>query len=435
VTKAADVAARVRALLKKCCRMCGPGPEHACERQPVQPFPAVESPGDLDPVGPLDPGLQAELTGLSGNPVTRTNRVRLLRDGADTFTAMLELIEEARAEILLENYIFRADAVGHGYGRALTARAGDGVDVRILHDPFGDPLSLLPLHLLFRHSAARLSMYNPPRPTRRYLRAWRDHRKLLVQDRTRLVAGGLCVADVWVGNCVRQCTWRDSAVLVEGPAAAQAADAFDTLWRDAFALTWRRWKNRRPPPSRPVAVGEVPVRVLADGPGRRCTEQALVAVLGAAQSEVLITNQYAVPTPRLTEALVAACRRGVRVQLIVPPLGRPWFVGVATDHRLGRLLESGLEAWHWTGPMMHAKTVVVDRRWSLVGSTNLDWLSLRRNAELNIEIHGSRVGEQMAEMFAADQALSEPFSLDDWQRRSPVRRAFTWLMAQADPLM
>jgi cardiolipin synthase len=359
----------------------------------------------------------------------------VLRDGADTFIAMLELIEDAETEILLENYIIRADAVGRAFGAALTTRGQAGLDVRILHDPFGDPLSLLALHLQFWRSPARLSVYNPPRPTPGYLRAWRDHRKLIVQDRTRLVAGGLCVADVWLGNCVRRCTWRDSAVFVEGGAAPHAAEEFDRLWQDGFALTWRRGRAKAPPSPPPVVAGDVPVRVLADEPGRRCTEQALVAAIDAAQSEVLITNQYAVPTPPLTDALVAAGLRGVDVQVILPPASRPFFVGFATEHRLGRLLEAGLKVWHWNGAMMHAKTAVVDRRWSLVGSTNLDWLSLRRNAEIDIEIHGSRVGEQMAEMFAVDRADCAAFSLHEWHARSPPRRVLMRLVALADPLM
>jgi phosphatidylserine/phosphatidylglycerophosphate/cardiolipin synthase-like enzyme len=287
----------------------------------------------------------------------------------------------------------------------------------------------------FWGSRARLSIYNPPRPTVGYLRAWRDHRKLIVQDRARLVAGGLCVADVWLGNCVRQCTWRDSAVLVEGSAAAHAAEEFDRLWQDAFALTWRRRTARPLPLPPPIATGDVPVRVLADEPGRRCTEQALVAALAAAQLEVLVTNQYAVPTPPVTEALIAAARRGVDVQLIVPAASHPFFVGFATEHRLGRLLEAGLSVWHWNGVMMHAKTVVIDRCWSLVGSTNLDWLSLRRNAEIDIEIHGARVGEQMAEMFTVDRADCEAFSLHEWHARSPLRRSLMRLVALADPLM
>ena len=85
--------------------------------------------------------------------------------------------------------------------------------------------------------------------------------------------------------------------------------------------------------------------------------------------------------------------------------------------------------------MMHAKTVVIDRCWSLVGSTNLDRLSLRRNAEIDIEIHGDRVGEQMAEMFAVDREDGAAFSLHDWHARSPLRRALMRLIAVADHLM
>ena len=434
VTRAVTRDARVRALLKQCCQMCSPGHEHACERRAADPFGVIDSPGRLDPVGPLDPRLQTRLTEAAGRPLTRTNRVQLLRDGADTFAAMLALIEEAEGEILLENYILRADAVGNAFGEVVRARAEDGVDVRILHDPFGDPLSLFSLHWKFWRSPARLSIYNPPRPTLRYLRAWRDHRKLLVQDRARLVAGGLCLADVWLGNCVRSCTWRDSAVLVEGGAAFDSAAAFEHLWRDAFGMTWRR-RAVRPPLPPPVVAGDVPVRVLADGPGRRCTEQALIAIIGVARSEVLITNQYAVPTPALADALAAAGRRGIDVQLILPRVSDPFFVGFATEHALGRMLETGAKVWHWTGVMMHAKTVVVDRCWSLVGSTNIDVLSLRRNAEINIEIHGWHVGEQMAQMFAVDRADCVPFSLDEWHARSRARRFLTWLAARAGPLM
>lgn len=430
-----SAAARIRALLTQCCRMCGPGHEHACERQTSVPFEAVDVPGRLDPVGPLDPGLQDRLTRMCGRAVTATNRVRLLRDGADTFVAMLELIEGAETEILLENYIIRADATGRAYGEVLRRRAGENVDVRILYDPFGSLFSMSSLHWQFGRSPARVSIYNPPRPTLRYLRAWRDHRKLIVQDRARLVAGGLCVADVWVGNCVRQCTWRDSAVLVEGGAAAHAAEEFERVSRDAFALTWRRRTRRAQGPLPTAVLGAVPVRVMADEPGRRCTEPALVAVIDAARSEVLITNQYAVPTPPLTEALVRAARRGVDVQLIVPPASHPFFVSLATEHRLGRLLEAGLKVWQWSGVMMHAKTMVVDRCWSLIGSTNLDSLSLRWNAEMNIEIHGSRVGEQVVEMFAADRARCVPFSLREWQARPRARRAVTWAAAMADSVM
>lgn len=95
------------------------------------------------------------------------------------------------------------------------------------------------------------------------------------EDRSRLVAGGLCIADVWLRNRVRHSTWRDSAVFVEGGAAPHAAEEFDRLWQDALALTWRRRTAKAPASPPPVVAGDVPVRVLAEEPGWRCTEQAL----------------------------------------------------------------------------------------------------------------------------------------------------------------
>lgn len=79
--------------------------------------------------------------------------------------------------------------------------------------------------------------------------------------------------------------------------------------------------------------------------------------------------------------------------------------------------------------MIHAKTLVVDRCWSLVGSSNLDPLSLRRNAELNLEIHGSRFAQQMADLFSRDRAGCVALSLTEWQERSVGRRWLTWLAA------
>lgn len=90
-----------------------------------------------------------------------------------------------------------------------------------------------------------------------------------------------------------------------------------------------------------------------------------------------------------------------------------------------------MKAWRWKGPMIHAKTAVVDRCWSLIGSSNLDPLSLRRNRELNVEIHGTAAGEQMAEVFARDRADSTPLTYDDWRRRPVVRRILGGLTALA----
>ena len=428
----------VRKLLKQCCRGgCQAIPGHRCDRPSALQMEDICDPGRLDPHGPLARNLQAEIESLSSNRLTRNNKVRLLLDGTDSYGTMLDLIRSAENEVCFENFIFRADAVGLAFAAEFRRRAEkDRVQVRILHEPFGSRLSVLPIAWRFRGSGALVRLYNPLPAGAAFFTLGRDHRKLVLQDRSRLVAGGLCLADVWLGNCITQCTWRDSAILAEGDCASAAAQEFDRLWHHGVSLTLRRPRPQpRVIPATVGHAGEVPVRIVADFRNHRPTEQILLLVCEAAQHEILITNQYFIPTPALVRALIEAVRRGVDVKLILPRLGRPLIAGLATDHYLGRFLASGIKIWRWNGPMMHAKTITVDRSWSLVGSSNVDPLSLRFNAELNLEVHGTSVGEQMATIFDNDLLTSTLYTYEDWRSRSVALRGLTRLASLAGPIL
>lgn len=407
-----------------------------CDERPAPAYPRVEDPGELQDAGPLAASVQRDLEAITGQSCTRDNRVRLLVDGVQSYTAMLDLVESADEEILFENFIFSGDVVGRAFAAELRKRAEEGLDVRILHDPFGAFWGFhLPIGFRFHRSPAHVRVYNPPLPFRRFLHAGRDHRKLIVQDRWRAVAGGLCLADIWLGNCVTHCTWRDSAVLVEGRAARAVVHEFEQTWRHGVSFTPRRGgsdpvrSRRSSSGSREEGAGTVPVRVLADAPRERRVERVLVRVFDAARSEILITNPYVVPTRELERALLDAARRGIDVRILIPQFSNHHIVGLASEHVLGPLLEAGARVWRWHGPMIHAKTVVVDRCWSLVGSTNLDALSLIRNAELNFEVHGTRVGEAMAEVFALDCTGSSEFTAGDWRDRPRGRKRATRIAA------
>ena len=420
---------RVRELLKQCCIReggCTDQGLHACDRASPLAWEEVDEAGVLESKGPLAPEVQAAIEDVTGSAVTRNNRVSLLVDGTQSYSAMLDLVEAAQQEILFENFILRADAVGTAFTDVLRGRAEEGVEVRVLHDPFGSLMSRrTPIGFRFHHSPASVRVYNPPRPTMAFLRSGRDHRKLVVEDRRRVVTGGLGLADVWSGNCVTHCTWRDSAVLVEGEAAGAAAVEFDKMWKRGVSFTPRASQSTRS--SRTLLeplndLGDVPVRVIADGPRERRVESVLLRVFEAARSEILITNPYFIPPVPLSESLASAAGRGVDVQILIPRSNNHKVAGLTIEHVLRPLLTAGVRIWRWEGPLIHAKTVVVDRCWSLIGSSNLDPLSLRKNNELNLEIHGPRLGHQMEELFAHDRKRSTSFTLDEWRARSRVRR-------------
>jgi len=423
----------ISGILEGCC-VTGAlmGCETTCAHETVRRDPVwVEHSGDLPDRGPTSARVRRDLDELAGTPVVEGNVVRILSDGADSFGAMLNLVRTAKSDIRFENFIFRADTVGRTFARELRSRAADGLRVRVLHDPAGAVMARrLPADLLFRGSDAEVRLFNLGVPTRARRSIGRDHRKLVVVDRAEMVAGGICLADAWAGNCIRHCTWRDSAIHVKGPAALNAAETFDGAWKHGRRLGWdskRRSPNEKPTASPHGADGGVSVRLLASMGHHRPTLNVLERVIASAEQHVLVANPYLVPPPRLVRALLDAAGRGVEVTILIPGRNNHRLVGLSAEHGLGALLEAGCQVFLWQGAMLHAKTMVVDGAWMLVGSTNLDSLSLRKNAELDVEVHGSNPAEAMTDLFRADCAVSTPLTLAEWRARPRARRLGAWL--------
>ena len=97
-------------------------------------------------------------------------------------------------------------------------------------------------------------------------------------------------------------------------------------------------------------------------------------------------------------------------------------IGYSSAHYAGRafftkLLKAGIQIYNYQGEILHAKTSVFDEIWSIIGSANLDFQSLRRNDEGNVGIVDADFGGQMTEMFNEDLKHSEQIILDTWLKR------------------
>jgi len=157
--------------------------------------------------------------------------VRLLRDGAQAFPAMLSAIAQAQREILLEMYWIGADAVGARFRDALAARARDGVKVLAIHDAVGSlgitpawwrPLSDAGGRVFEYHS---ISPFDPRFRLERV--EHRDHRKLLITDSIHAYTGGINLASPWLSTPSRSGARRRRSYgrYSTGPGASSRARA------------------------------------------------------------------------------------------------------------------------------------------------------------------------------------------------------------------
>ena len=391
----------------------GTGPAHP-PSAPEGPTSLVERRRGAPSAGP---SFSRGLWRIAAADVSSGNDVVLLHDGPATFDAMCALIDAARETIVLEQYIFRSDETGQRIGDALLRARARGVAVRLLTDWIG----MRGISSAFLESLTSAGIehrvFNPPG-----LRAWfglvpRDHRKLVVADTAVGITGGVGVGNEWMGKTKRhRGHWRDTAVRVEGPAAKDMQQAFDTMWdrakkrerRGSHRLTRRvaRGAHLDPATATPALVG-----IVEGEPLRLRIARALQMQAIAAERSIWIATAYFAPSWSEVEALMGAARDGVDVRILVPARNDHKWVTFLTRRYYRRLLTNGVRIWEWKGTMMHAKTSVVDGRWVRVGSTDFNPLGVAINYELDAVIEDATLGARAEEMFLDDLERSQEITM------------------------
>jgi cardiolipin synthase len=367
----------------------------------------------------------ARLDFLSGN------RLTLLRNGAEFFPALEAAIDGAQREIHLQTYIFRADAVGARIAEALKRAAARGVAVRLLLDGFGS--SELPQEFAagLQEAGVRLLIFRPD-PSRWQLkrnRLRRMHRKVAVADGRLAFIGGINIEDdVEPGGPLAP--RFDFAVAVEGPLVAAIHHMARQLWG---LVAWSRLRRRQvvplPPASAAQPGGQRAALARRDNlRHRHDIERAYLQAIAAARGEVLIANAYFLPGRRFRRALLEARQRGARVVLLLQ--GRVEYVlqHYATRALYGSLLQAGVEIYEYQKSYLHAKVACVDQRWSTVGSSNIDPLSLLLAWEANVVVdHAGFAGELREHLLRAIREDSEPVHGERWRDEPLLDRVLSWL--------
>ncbi|OJY29618.1 MAG: hypothetical protein BGO98_48155 [Myxococcales bacterium 68-20] len=362
--------------------------------------------------------------------------VRLLRDGVEALPAMLAAIATAKREILLEMYWVAPDAVGIKFRDALVERARIGVTVRVIYDAVGS-LSITPSFWdpLVR-AGGEVREYHPLSPLRPAFDLarieQRDHRKILVVDGVRGFTGGINLARPWLPLEDGGEAWRDDAIEVVGHASSEL--------RTLFYKTWRRMGFRRLPhdplrslslPNDLVPLSKRPsgrVYVLASlRRSRRNLRREYLAHLNRATRSIEIANSYFIPDRNVRNALYRAVLRGVRVRVLVPTKSDVAIVQFALEAMYESLLRNGVEIYCHSGPMMHAKTAIIDDRFATIGSYNLDERSRTKNLEVNIAVADEAFATYVRRWFDRDLETATHLDLYEWRARPLARRGVEYM--------
>ena len=358
----------------------------------------------------------------------------------------LAMVREARSFLYLSTFYIEHDAYGLGMLAELVAAQRRGVAVNLLIDGFGQRLGGVlmssqqqatldaMLNDLLR-AGAIVTTYHPARRLQRWLGGG-QHVKIQVSEAGEAIFGS--------SNLSRSSYqgWNEYSVALRGPVVRALLDSYRAIGGVVNESHLRQLDE--------VADAGVADLVLdywlcnpntgqgMTGPlgwrGRNLVTDRLIERIVTAQRSIDLTSFYFKPVEPLLAALVAAARRGVRVEVhhshreALPATDLAWLAAAAHYHRL---LAAGVRIYE-NRRGEHSKIVLIDDEWVAFGSYNFEHAAHDRLAEAMLASRDVRATQPAAEIFAElrrnpDNMLVTPEVVAEWPARL---RARLWLLGR-----
>lgn len=381
--------------------------------------------------------------------INKGNQIRLLETTDEIIDSMLADINRAKHTCLLMFYIVDAKGRAEEVLQALIAAARRGVRCQLMVDDVGSqdflksdwPKKLQENGIAFTRSLT--------------VRLWktlfvrgdlRNHRKLLVVDHSIAYTGSYNLVDPryfkqnsGVGE------WVDVFMRCEGPVATSLSAVFYADWAvetqanfDATLPAIETYvEEHRDQPQEVSMPGEALLQVIPSAPdqGDYVIYETLVCAVYGAQQSIVVTTPYFVPDETLLMALTSAARRGVKVTLIMPKKGDSWLVNRASKAYYSLLLDAGVNLAMFCGGLLHSKTVVIDDKYALFGTVNMDMRSFYLNMELSLAVYDSATVKAIVGLQNRYLLDCEPVELKAWQHRPRIRRFVENCVRLISPLL
>jgi cardiolipin synthase len=357
----------------------------------------------------------------AGSFLTQDNRISIITDGVHMLDSLLTDIREARSSINVEYYIIKNDEAGRSLISALTLKAREGLEVRLLIDAMGGRQFNEKDHLSeFKAAGGRFAFFFPPKFKIFSMKLnYRNHRKLVVIDGKIGYLGGFNIGNEYLGRVKKFGYWRDTHLRIIGGAVHDMTARFILDWRFASKeslLIDRAYYGDA------VGPGRTAVQIVTSGPdsSREEVKHSYLKMISAARKNIYIQTPYFVPDAGLLESLKTAALSGVDVRIMIPRMPDHMFVYWATYFYAGVLIDAGARVYIYDNGFLHAKTMAVDGEVASIGSANFDNRSFRLNFEGNAFIYDAAETYKIETIFETDIAQSHELTKTLYRNRSIV---------------
>ncbi|MEM0926398.1 MAG: cardiolipin synthase [Planctomycetota bacterium] len=375
---------------------------------------------------------------VDGFETTIGNSGELMPDGRTARSRLVQDMDDATESIQCLYYIWLDDTTGREVASALIRAARRGVVCHAMADDLGSRKFVRsPIWQEMREAGVHLGVALPIKDVIRSILFsridLRNHRKITVIDGQITYCGSQNCADPEFRVKAKYAPWVDIMMRLEGPIVKQQQLLFATDWllNSGDEIPSSIQFNEH------TYTGGFAAQVFADGPTERrgASSQLFATLLALAQHDVVITTPYFVPSQTVLDALCAAAVRGIDVTMILPKFNDSWVVAAASRAYYQQLLSHGVKIYEYRDGLLHSKTFVVDRRLTLIGSTNLDVRSFDLNYENDVllrdDVLANAVFARQQDYIQASDEVIE-FEVRAW---SVPRRIWNNVVATLGPIL
>ncbi len=366
--------------------------------------------------------------------VENNNNVVLLKNGKETFDALIEAIKKAENFIHLQYFIFEEGEILNKIITLLEEKRKENVEVRILYDTVGSfDLKNTTKEKL---KAMGVEIY-PETPfkfgTFIFSLNYRNHRKIAVIDNKIGFTGGVNISDEYITEDTDLGIWQDTHLQITGFAVN---NIHKTFLKDYYYATEKDLSKDKKYTTPFNTDGKTKLQAVSSGPDYQqpVVMQQYLSFISSATKSICVLNPYFIPTYSILEAFKIAALSGVNVTLLLPKKSDSKIATYSMYSYFETLLEAGVNIY-LRDDFSHSKVIFIDDEIASVGSTNFDCRSFEHNYELNAIVYDKGLTSEIRKEFDERKEMANKISLENFKKRSTKQKTLERLCRFFSPLL
>jgi cardiolipin synthase len=367
--------------------------------------------------------------------ISSNNQIELFQSGEKLYQQIFDDMEAARDFIHMEYYLFEPGNITAEISRILIEKKQEGLSVSLILDGIGSRSMPDAYFKNLQDHGVEVLIFHPvrfPQLTNKINN--RNHRKILVIDGKIGYTGGINMADKYLAKYGEKHFWRDTHLRIRGNSLKMLEAVFLVDRYHILRKPFEDWSRFFP--EIPYSNGAT-VQIATNSPetGTSNILHAFFTAITTAKNNICLISPYFIPDDSLMMALKTAAAGGVKIEIILPGVKDSAFIQNSARSYVQELLKSGIQVYFYQKGFIHAKVLIVDEMFSMLGSANFDYRSFYQNFEINTLLYDEALNKKLRTQFEQDKLDSDKIDLRKWRKRPLKNKLFESLARLSAPLM